>query len=35
MGKTTIVRTRSGVVRVSQILGGKVENAAGEHLGKD
>ena len=34
MGKTTIVRTRSGVVRVSQILGGKVENAAGEHLGK-
>jgi hypothetical protein len=34
MGKTSIVRKRSGVVRVSQIFGGRVESADGEHLGK-
>lgn len=33
MGKTSIVR-RSGVVRATQLLGCRVENAAGEHLGK-
>lgn len=33
MGRTSIVRTRSGVVRASQIVGCRVENAAGEHLG--
>ncbi len=34
MGKTSIVRNRSGMLRSSDILGCKVENAAGEHLGK-
>jgi len=34
MGKTTFVRTRAGLLRVSAVLGCKVESPAGEDLGK-